>query len=71
MTSDEGAPHGQPRWWKSSYSAESANCLEVAIVPTGLAVRDSKDRTGPTLSYPVAAWRDFVADVRRGVFDRR
>lgn len=71
MTPDEGAPANLSlRWWKSTYSSESANCVEVAVVQDSLMVRDSKDPNGPTLSYSVAAWREFIAEVRRGNFDR-
>jgi hypothetical protein len=28
-------------------------------------VRDSKDRTGPVLSFPATAWRAFLATVIR------
>ncbi|HEY6107626.1 MAG TPA: DUF397 domain-containing protein [Gemmatimonadales bacterium] len=49
-------------WFKSSYSAESANCVEVRLVPEGIAVRDSKN-PGPVLTFSLAAWRDFIAFV--------
>jgi hypothetical protein len=33
-------------------------------------VRDTKDRTGPVLSFPADAWQRFVAGVHNGEFDR-
>jgi hypothetical protein len=61
---------GPLRWRKSSSSADTANCVEVAETPSGRAVRDSKDPDGPMLSYTIESWRDFIADVRQGLLDR-
>jgi len=52
-------------WRTSSYSYESGNCVEVAPTPDGVLVRDSKDRDGPTLTVPTAAWRAFLTTVTR------
>ncbi len=57
-------------WRKSSHSSDSANCVEVAILPGVVGVRDSKDRGGPVLVFGHGGWRGFVADVRAGRFDR-
>ncbi|MEU4177569.1 DUF397 domain-containing protein [Streptomyces sp. NPDC026589] len=62
-----------PRWFKSSYSDNGGNCVEVAanlaatrgIVP----VRDSKDISGPVLSFPADAFSTFVAGVQAGRLD--
>ncbi|WP_432005176.1 DUF397 domain-containing protein [Streptomyces parvus] len=62
-----------PRWFKSSYSANGGNCVEVAanlaavrgIVP----VRDSKVVGGPVVEVPVIAFAAFVAGVQGGTFD--
>ena len=62
-----------PRWYKSSYSNNGGNCLEVAtnlVAPRGIVpVRDSKNPSGPVLDVPVAAFATFVAGVKRGGFD--
>ena len=48
-------------WRKSSFSSESDdNCVEVAIAPTAVAVRDSKNTTGPRLTFDPHGWRAFV-----------
>jgi hypothetical protein len=61
---------GPTKWRKSTYSADTANCVEVAEMANGIAVRDSKNPDGQILSYTIASWREFIADVRQGRFDR-
>ena len=51
-------------WRTSSYSAGNGNCVEVAVAPDTVLVRDSKDRDGPVLAFPAAAWHAFLATVR-------
>jgi len=55
-------------WRKSSYSGGGDDCVEVADVSGGTAVRDSKDPAGPVLTFPPAAWAVFTRGVRAGVF---
>ena len=51
-------------WRKSSYSESSeSSCVEVAVAPTAVAVRDSKDTTGPTLTFDPEAWRTLTSTV--------
>ncbi|KXK58664.1 DUF397 domain-containing protein [Micromonospora rosaria] len=50
-------------WRTSSASGGDGDCVEVAAVPESVSVRDSKDRTGPVLTFTETAWRDFVATV--------
>ena len=50
-------------WRTSSYSSNGAACVEVAPAPDGVLVRDTKDRDGPVLSVPTAAWRTFLTTV--------
>ncbi|MBB4916551.1 DUF397 domain-containing protein [Streptosporangium saharense] len=56
---------------KSSLSTnEGANCVEVATNLPGLvAVRDSKDPSGPALTFTPAQWRSFIGRVNTGAFD--
>ncbi|MEU4369192.1 DUF397 domain-containing protein [Micromonospora chersina] len=52
-------------WRKSTRSNGSGgNCVEVAgNLPGVVAVRDSKDPTGPVLAFAPDAWRAFVTRV--------
>ncbi|MDN3259671.1 DUF397 domain-containing protein [Streptomyces sp. CSDS2] len=53
-----------PRWFKSSYSNNGGNCIEVAtnlaathnVVP----VRDSKDPDGAVLNFATRTWSSFI-----------
>lgn len=48
-------------WRKSSYSNEGdGNCVEVASGMVKVGVRDSKNVAGPTLTFPLTAWKDFL-----------
>ncbi|MER5453728.1 DUF397 domain-containing protein [Micromonospora sp. NPDC002389] len=50
------------RWRKATRSGTSGgNCVEVADnLPGVVGVRDSKDPTGPALTFGPAAWRTFI-----------
>jgi len=58
------------QWFKSSLSFSNSNCVEVADLPDGVAVRDSKDPGGPVLQFTPGEWRAFLGGVRDGEFDR-
>lgn len=48
-------------WRKSSRSGSSGgDCVEVAFVPAGVGVRDSKNPCGGVLSVEPEQWRAFV-----------
>jgi hypothetical protein len=57
------------QWQKSTFSMGNGNCVEAADVPAGVAIRDSKDRSGPVLRFSPGEWRAFVAGVKAGEFD--
>lgn len=61
-----------PRWFKSSYSDNGGNCLEVAanlVASRGVVpVRDSKDLSGPVLGFSAEVFASFVAGVKAGEF---
>lgn len=58
-------------WHKASRSNGNGgnNCVEVAILPNGVAVRDSKNRDGPVLYFTRAEWTAFLSGARAGEFD--
>jgi hypothetical protein len=61
----------QAVWFKSSRSGASGAgaCVEIAKGAGGVAIRDSKDRSGPVLLVAAACWEAFLALVREGVDD--
>jgi len=55
-----------PIWRTSSWTDGAGNCVEVADnLPDRVLVRDTKDRSGPVLTFDLVAWRSFVAFVKR------
>lgn len=54
---------------KSSRSGNNGACVEVGQCDCGVKVRDSKDQTGPVLTFTHAEWAAFVGGVRDGEFD--
>ncbi|MFJ7194388.1 MULTISPECIES: DUF397 domain-containing protein [unclassified Streptomyces] len=61
-----------PRWFKSSYSNNGGDCVEVAanlVAPLGVVpVRDSKTPSGPALKTSLTSFTSFVAGVKAGEF---
>lgn len=47
-------------WRKSSRSGNGASCVDVAYVGAYAATRDSKNPTGPVLTFPSTDWRAFI-----------
>ncbi|WP_438388040.1 DUF397 domain-containing protein [Actinopolyspora saharensis] len=57
-------------WFKSSYSNNDIGCVEVALTPEAVGIRDTKDRSGGTLAVPPRAWAGFVNRLKTGEYDR-
>lgn len=52
-------------WRKSSYSGGGAqNCVEVAELPSGSAVRDSQQPDEAQLAFPSPEWSTFLRQVK-------
>ncbi|WP_433592386.1 DUF397 domain-containing protein [Nocardia sp. CA-145437] len=60
----------EANWFTSTYSQGGGECVEVAFIEGGrVAVRDSKDRTGPAFVFAPGEWDAFADGVRNGDFD--
>lgn len=58
----------EPGWRTSSYTGNGGgNCVEVGDAACMIVVRDTKDRSGPTLRFIPAVWRMFADQVKTGV----
>ncbi|MCW3843555.1 DUF397 domain-containing protein [Micromonospora yasonensis] len=52
--------------WRKSTRSGNGECVEVADNLTGVVgVRDSKDPTGPILTFTPQTWRTFIAHTKR------
>ena len=57
-------------WRKSNRSGpDSHNSVEVAFVDGAIAVRDSRNPTGPVLLFTQGEWDAFVEGAKDGEFD--
>ncbi|MCG8927557.1 DUF397 domain-containing protein [Lentzea sp. CC55] len=68
----EGIVDNTSRNWKKSSFSEGGNaCVEVAMVSTGVLVRDSKNPSGPELWFTSLEWIAFLYGVMAGEFGLR
>jgi Domain of unknown function (DUF397) len=57
-------------WRTSTRSGGNGNCVEVAAnLPSVVAVRDTKDRTGPVLFFGHADWKAFTVRLGDAALD--
>lgn len=53
-------------WRKASRSEDNGgHCVELSRRAGAIAVRDSKDPSGPVLVFAPEAWREFTAALKR------
>ncbi|MGP3940868.1 DUF397 domain-containing protein [Streptomyces sp. 6N106] len=65
----EGRSVSGYQWRKSSYSANSSNCVNVAADDDGIALRESDDPDVVLITRP-AVLRAFIRGAKAGAFDR-
>ncbi|GIG64303.1 DUF397 domain-containing protein [Phytomonospora endophytica] len=52
---------GYAEWRTSTKSGQTGNCVEIAGLPTGIGIRDTKDRAAGHLTVTPDEWRGFLA----------
>ncbi|TQS40164.1 DUF397 domain-containing protein [Cryptosporangium phraense] len=57
-----------PMMWRRSTHCSHGQCVEVATLPDSVAVRDSKNPSGPSLQFPKQAWRNFLVAAKTAEF---
>jgi Domain of unknown function (DUF397) len=64
------APLAGVTWRKSRYSGRYGNCVEIASVGSGdVAIRNSRYRSGPALTFSRDEITAFLASAKDGEFD--
>ncbi|MFI1380784.1 DUF397 domain-containing protein [Embleya sp. NPDC020886] len=56
-------------WIKASASNQNGTCVELADLPEGVAMRDSKNPALPALRYTRDELAAFIAGAKAGEFD--
>lgn len=60
------------RWFKSTWSGEGDNCVEVAFLASGrVGIRDSKNPAGGALVVSPSAFTGFIAAAASGELNPR
>jgi hypothetical protein len=55
--------------WRKSSGSLNGDCVEVASLSDGVAVRDSKNPDGEMLRFSRSEWRAFLRGANQGEFD--
>lgn len=61
--------HADLTWRKSSASGEAGGCVEIAMSPTSVHVRNSRNSGGPQLVFLHQEWAAFLVGARNGEFE--
>jgi predicted secreted Zn-dependent protease len=57
------------RWRKSTRSGDNGACVEARAVNDTTQIRDSKNPSGPVLTFTREEWHAFIDGVKQGEFD--
>jgi Domain of unknown function (DUF397) len=57
--------------WRKSTKSGGGDCVEIAFSNGSVLLRDSKDPSGPVLSFTPSEWAAFLAGVCSREFDQR
>ena len=60
----ESGSHSLASWRKSTFSADSGNCVEISTLAPSVFVRDSQNLAGPVLKVNSALWVGFLQRMR-------
>ncbi|MBX6357333.1 MAG: DUF397 domain-containing protein [Micromonosporaceae bacterium] len=52
--------------WRKSTRCDANSCVEVALLPDAVAIRNSADPGGPVLSFHRESWQAFLWCIRSG-----
>jgi hypothetical protein len=55
--------------WRKSTESLNGDCVEVAPLIDGVAVRDSKNPDGAILTFTRSEWQAFIRGAHKGEFD--
>ncbi|MFF0074917.1 DUF397 domain-containing protein [Streptomyces sp. NPDC005494] len=67
MSLPSAGHRSESAWFKSSYSGSNNNdCVEVAVSPRTVRVRDSKNVPGPEIGVDARAWAHFLEYATQG-----
>jgi uncharacterized protein DUF397 len=50
--------------WRVSSWSKNGNCVEIASSDVTVLIRDTKNRSGRVLSFPIIAWENFIKTVQ-------
>ncbi len=57
-------------WKKSTRSNGSDSCVEARLLVDAVEIRDTKDRSGPSLAFTSVIWAAFIGDIKAGRYDK-
>lgn len=55
--------------WRTSSNQQGSTCVEVGSVGNVVYIRDSKDRSGPSMALTATAWNGLIAAIRTASHD--